>query len=41
MALIALLVFTKRHEAELVARAEAALPGPILQRTRKRRSTEK
>ena len=41
LALIALLVFTKRHEVELVARAEAALPGPILQRTRKRRSTEK
>lgn len=39
LALIALLVFTKRHEAELVARAEAALPGPI--RRRKRRRTEK
>ena len=36
LALIALLVFTKRHEAELVARAEAALPGPVTQRRRKR-----
>ena len=41
LALIALLVFTKRHEAELVARAEAALPGPIRQRRRKRRRAEK
>ena len=36
LALIALLVFTKRHEAELVARAEAALPGPVTQRRWKR-----
>jgi membrane protein DedA with SNARE-associated domain len=41
LALIALLVFTKRHEAELVARAEAALPGPIQQRRRKRRRAQK
>ncbi|MGH9550066.1 MAG: DedA family protein [Terriglobales bacterium] len=39
--LIALLVFTKRHEAELAARAEAALPGPIMHRRRKRRSAQK
>jgi len=35
--LVTLLAFTKRHEAELTSEAEAALPGPIGQRKRKRR----
>ena len=37
LVLVALLIFTKRHEAELTAQAEAALPGPIRQRRRERR----
>ena len=37
--LVVLFVFTKRHEAELTAQAEAALPGPIRQRRRERRSS--
>jgi membrane protein DedA with SNARE-associated domain len=39
LVLVGLLVFTKRHEAELTAQAEAALPGPIRQRRRDRRSS--
>jgi hypothetical protein len=35
--LVTLFVFTKRHEAALTSEAEAALPGPIGQRKRKRR----
>ena len=37
--LVSVLVFTKRHEAELTAEAEAALPGPIRKRARERRPT--
>ena len=37
LVLVVLLVFTKRHEAELTAQAETALPGPIKRRRRERR----
>ena len=37
LVLVALLVFTMRHEAELTVQAEAALPGPVGQRRRQRR----
>ena len=40
LVLVVLLVFTKRHEAELTAQAEAALPGPIKQRKRVRRPSQ-
>jgi membrane protein DedA with SNARE-associated domain len=37
--LVAVLIFTKRHEVELTAQAEDALPGPIRKRARERRPT--
>src|SRR3984893_2672271 len=40
LVLVVLLVFTKRHEAELTAQAETALPGPIKQRKRVRRPSQ-
>lgn len=40
LVLIAVVIFTTRHEAELVAQAEAALPGPIMRRKRKGRRAE-
>jgi membrane protein DedA with SNARE-associated domain len=40
LALIAVVIFTTQHEAELVAQAEAALPGPIMRRKRKRRRAD-
>jgi membrane protein DedA with SNARE-associated domain len=40
LVLVVLLVFTKRHEAELTAQAETALPGPIKRRRRERRAPQ-
>ena len=37
LVLILIFILTMRHEAELTAKAEAALPGPIMRR--RRRST--
>ncbi|MGH9548210.1 MAG: DedA family protein [Terriglobales bacterium] len=34
LVLVGMFVFTKKHEAELTAQAEAALPGPIMRRRR-------
>jgi membrane protein DedA with SNARE-associated domain len=34
--LIAIMIFTSQNEAELTARAEAALPGPIMRRRKRR-----
>jgi membrane protein DedA with SNARE-associated domain len=39
LALVAMFIFTKRHEAELTTQAEAALPGPIMQHKRSGRPT--